>query len=378
MILKHPQAILFDLDDTLIDRKASLVAYSLCFYRDFSIFLPDLSADDVFEVLYREDEGGYRPRLDYFASLVTALLWSDAPSAKELQSHWENTFHGRCSVLKEGVMETLVWLRDRGILLGLVTNGSAYSQQTKVDAIGIRSYLQVVIVSEEAGVKKPDPGIFRLALAKLGVDASEAWFVGDNPEKDIIGSLNAGMTPIWMCAQLPWPEWIAPPSHLIRSLPELRPLVEFAIPGTWTVIRKCSEQDLSHIVSLSVMWETEQITYGLLHNKVEDLLPKLGDYFFVAEQETRVIGYLYGEAVCSEGLAEIPKGEYYLSIDEVYVHPQHREGRVGHGLVNAVLEEANRQGVRRSVVSSATKQWERMVGFYGKHGFHMWTIQMVR
>jgi len=95
-------------------------------------------------------------------------------------------------------------------------------------------------------------------------------------------------------------------------------------------------------------------------------------------KETRVIGYLYGEALCSEGLAVIPKGECYLSIDEVYVHPQHRGGGVGQELVNAVLEEANRHGVRRSVVSSATKQWEKMVGFYGKHGFHMWTIQMVR
>jgi putative hydrolase of the HAD superfamily len=68
----------------------------------------------------------------------------------------------------------------------------------KVEAMGLTSLLEVMVISEEVGIKKPDPRIFRMALDRLGVDASEAVFVGDNLELDIAGARGVGMRALWL------------------------------------------------------------------------------------------------------------------------------------------------------------------------------------
>ncbi|HEY3889685.1 MAG TPA: HAD family hydrolase, partial [Caulobacteraceae bacterium] len=50
----------------------------------------------------------------------------------------------------------------------------------------------------EVGLRKPDAAIFRHALADLGCDASEAWFVGDHPDLDVRGAHEAGLTAFWV------------------------------------------------------------------------------------------------------------------------------------------------------------------------------------
>ena len=45
--------------------------------------------------------------------------------------------------------------------------------------------MDVIVVSEEFGAKKPDPRIFHYALAKLAVEPEDAWFIGDHPDFDI-------------------------------------------------------------------------------------------------------------------------------------------------------------------------------------------------
>ena len=57
--------------------------------------------------------------------------------------------------------------------LGIVTNGKETSQNTKVDVLALRPLLDVVVVSETVGVKKPDALIFKTAVEALGVDAVE-------------------------------------------------------------------------------------------------------------------------------------------------------------------------------------------------------------
>lgn len=77
-------------------------------------------------------------------------------------------------------------------------------------------------------------------------------------------------------------------------------------------------------------------------------------------------------------MAVIPQGKRYIEIDEVYVHPEYRSAGVGHQLVDRLLTEAESEGIRRSVVYSASKQLEKIVGFYRKHGFQMWFVKMFR
>jgi N-acetylglutamate synthase-like GNAT family acetyltransferase len=62
-------------------------------------------------------------------------------------------------------------------------------------------------------------------------------------------------------------------------------------------------------------------------------------------------------------LAVFEKGERYLEVDEVYVHQEYRSKNIGHLLVDKLLQTSEGNGITRSVVYSATKQWQKIVGF---------------
>lgn len=143
-------------------------------------------------------------------------------------------------------------------------------------------------------------------------------------------------------------------------------------------VRIATESDLLKVAQLSELWVTECITYGLRANKVEQLIQNIGEYFWVAEVDAEVVGYIFGSIQESEGLAVIESGVRYLEIDEVYVHPQYRSENIGHLMVDQLLQTAEGNGITRSIVYSASKQWQKVIGFYEKHGFHMWFVQMYR
>jgi putative hydrolase of the HAD superfamily len=77
--------------------------------------------------------------------------------------------------------------------VGLITNWDHGPRMHRlIDQQGLRSLLDDVVVSDDVGVSKPDPRIFRLALSRLGVPASSAVYVGDM-DLDARGSLDAGL-----------------------------------------------------------------------------------------------------------------------------------------------------------------------------------------
>jgi len=143
-------------------------------------------------------------------------------------------------------------------------------------------------------------------------------------------------------------------------------------------VRKAKENDFIKVIELSELWVSECITYGLGANTVELMRNYIGDYFWVAEVDSEIIGYITGTIHESEGLAVIEKGERYLEVDEVYVHPEYRSENIGHLMVEKLLQTAEDNGITRSIVYSASKQWQKIIGFYEKHGFKMWFVQMYR
>lgn len=127
-------------------------------------------------------------------------------------------------IFREGAWETLTWLQENQYLLGIITNGDAWGQRRKLNRLGIESFFQCITISGVFGVKKPDSSIFHHTLKELGVEAEESLFVGDHPEKDIQGSLDAGMIPVWIKSAYYQPP--GPNIHKIESLLELPPLLE--------------------------------------------------------------------------------------------------------------------------------------------------------
>ena len=82
--------------------------------------------------------------------------------------------------------------------LALITNGIAAVQNKRFAASPITRYFKSIVISEEVGIAKPDPRIFRPALEKLGVEAADVLYVGDSITSDMAAARNAGMDFCWV------------------------------------------------------------------------------------------------------------------------------------------------------------------------------------
>ena len=94
-----------------------------------------------------------------------------------------------------GATEILDYLK-KTYRLHIITNGFTEIQEKKMMVSNIRQYFDVVVDSEMAGVKKPNPNIFHTALNLAGVRPEKALMIGDNLEADILGAQNVGLNTI--------------------------------------------------------------------------------------------------------------------------------------------------------------------------------------
>ena len=97
--------------------------------------------------------------------------------------------------LVSGTMELLEYLKPK-YHLHLITNGFQEVQHTKLGGSGLEPFFETLTVSEEVGVKKPNPEIFRYALRKANALAEESLMIGDEMAVDIDGARAAGMDTI--------------------------------------------------------------------------------------------------------------------------------------------------------------------------------------
>lgn len=97
--------------------------------------------------------------------------------------------------LVPGTMELLEYLKPK-YHLHLITNGFQEVQDTKLGESGMKPYFDTLTVSEEVGVKKPNPRIFHHALRKAGASAEESLMIGDEMAVDIEGARQAGIDQI--------------------------------------------------------------------------------------------------------------------------------------------------------------------------------------
>ena len=83
-------------------------------------------------------------------------------------------------------------LKKRGIRIGIGTDMTAYVQYKKLSALGLYSYIDFIVTSEEAGAEKPDSHLFDICVEKAGFSANKCAFIGDSTEKDVEGSAKCG------------------------------------------------------------------------------------------------------------------------------------------------------------------------------------------
>jgi putative hydrolase of the HAD superfamily len=189
-----PKAILFDLDDTLHDRRASVEVFAPALHKRRAPWLGGLELEPFRSHLHRVDHGGYVAREVFFTRLLDGLE-ATGFEAQELAAFWRSEF-AKFAQPMPGAYELLEFLTQKNIKTAIVSNGSSQLQRNKIGALNLR--VDVVIISDEVGVKKPAALPFISALRQLGVQATEAWFVGDHPINDIQGANALGMKTFWL------------------------------------------------------------------------------------------------------------------------------------------------------------------------------------
>jgi putative hydrolase of the HAD superfamily len=219
-----PQAILFDLDETLTDRTRSIFQYAERFRGDFAAHLAPTTVSIIAEAILCADVRGYRPREEIWRDFSQRLPWRTVPPIAHLGQHWETSFP-LAIVARQGLIETLSALQTQGMRLGIVTNGEVLFQAPKITQLMISQYLSTVVISEAVQVQKPDPRIFMHALAEIGCRAADTWFVGDDPVNDVMGAAAPGFRAIWHTGVRPWPTDCPEPQWQIAALEELVELV---------------------------------------------------------------------------------------------------------------------------------------------------------
>lgn len=111
-------------------------------------------------------------------------------------------------------------LRRRGYRLGVVSNAEGQVARD-LDAAGYSGLFETVVDSFHAGVEKPDPAIFQLALERLRGAAATSVFVGDLPAVDVEGARRAGIAPLLLDRHGLYPEAGVPRLAAISELLDL-------------------------------------------------------------------------------------------------------------------------------------------------------------
>ncbi|SDP27064.1 putative hydrolase of the HAD superfamily [Paenibacillus sp. yr247] len=195
------KAIIFDLDNTLLN-------FSLCetesmrrTCNDHNLFIDDIIEWDLFWKSFSEHN--FRHWMDFVnggkvrtIGDVLRFSFRDTLDREELfhsklsDTYWEY-FCNTC-IFEDGAEQILSIFKDK-YPLGIITNGISESQRKRLKAGKIDEMFKSIVISDEVGIRKPRREIFEIALNDLELSNSEVLFVGDSLQDDYHGAMNSGI-----------------------------------------------------------------------------------------------------------------------------------------------------------------------------------------
>lgn len=181
-------AVIFDLDDTLYSEKE----YVKSGYKQIAIVLPDVeNAAEKLWSLFEEK----KPAID-------ELLKQENIESENVKQKCLQTYRHQIPDIQlyEGIVEMLTDFRNKGLKLGIITDGRPEGQRSKLKVLGLENMVDCIIVTDELGgveYRKPNSMAFELMKEKLDVEFDKMCYVGDNTSKDFIAPEKLGMRSIW-------------------------------------------------------------------------------------------------------------------------------------------------------------------------------------
>jgi putative hydrolase of the HAD superfamily len=198
--------VVFDLDETLVDRRGSLTRYAMALWlaQQDKVLLDENAFVARFHVL---DNGGHTSRKVFFERVTNELLPHMA--AADFENHFYDGAWAE-PILFDDVVTVLSDLRKRGYPIGIISNGGQRAQSAKIHNSPLRGLVDDFLISEVFGATKPDPAIFAAMAERLNLDVARSWFIGDDPLADMAGATRAGFKAVWIERHTPWPAAEAP------------------------------------------------------------------------------------------------------------------------------------------------------------------------
>lgn len=204
--------VLFDLDDTLADRRSIFETWA-------ESFLIEIGRDPAERSwLIDRDGDGLAPREEFFAQVIERFLLEESVDSFAEKYHRNYVESFRCT---DEVISAVSRVRQAGFKTVVVTNGPVRSQSAKLVASGLVDMVDACCISEAEGHWKPDPELFRIAAERCNESFDGAWMIGDNPVADIGGAAGLGINSAWMRLGRTWPEDLEyQPTLEVDSVPE--------------------------------------------------------------------------------------------------------------------------------------------------------------
>jgi 2-haloacid dehalogenase len=230
MVTPVYDALFLDADDTILDYPAaeraafSATAYAFGLHGDdscYHVYRKHNAA--VWREFEQQGISADALKVERFRRLLDECdVRGGDPSA--MSTHYLGVLAEQTQMLPgaEQALEALA----RNWPLVLVTNGLTTVQRSRFALSGIDRHFRMILISEELGIAKPDPGIFAPALHSFGLDPSRVLFIGDSVSSDMQAAAQAHMDFCWVNpARLAVPDGYAP-RFLVESLAALPDLLQ--------------------------------------------------------------------------------------------------------------------------------------------------------
>ncbi len=201
------RGVLFDLDDTLHDDRSSVNEAAIVVAETIAglhrcdvntLFEAFLSELDLFweKLKVASAAAPKNPRVEMWKSALKCAGIIVPGLAESAAQHFEAIRVSKSRLLP-GVIDLLVYLRQRGVRVGILTNGLKITHEAKIKALQVHAYVDNIFLSDEIGSAKPNLAAFAFALRHLGLSPEDTIMVGDRYDTDIVGAQNFGMRVIW-------------------------------------------------------------------------------------------------------------------------------------------------------------------------------------